>query len=656
MIKNVILTSIYTYNECAELMYFGHQIHESVTRYCTGIIPAEVAAKQTLSAHKIDEILVLGPGSAADKKDYFRERVLRECDPLMTLEKGSTTYDYFCYRLQQFLKDMDLEQDKRIEAIEPEKRKYLERVLEKSYQRLSENGKLFTEDRYFDVIQNPGFLGRKEVLRDALKKRDMEGTLSNEDYVNLGALAYEQMTIRNKVFPSQQNLSVSLRYIPTGNDLDDSMENIISVFKAISEGEDVDKVRLYVDLYSSELMDSYTVFTVLNIMTSLLGKEFEIADIYGLNFSSNEKPAGILYDWKERYQISRLFTAVSVFLEYGKADPLDRYWNEIGEEDLQISSMIYGMKRIDNALSLCDIVELEKGIEQLKQVINMEDRDHLSDNLKFNGKVFHIIKEGLARDYGNLLVTEKPDLLDLLKWCQRKKLYQQALTIIESRAPEDFLKRGIIYYARGEEDIERVLQTLCKEYYEKASYQRWMFNELPHYMLKTYGRGFMRRTVGSIEKASNYAKFVKERILYGEALSRGEEYSFNRVSMDSNALKNLEDILPGYSLIAENPDLLENLLIAYYYIGEIRNKINHADCKQVIDFSGLKEMGESPKKREVCELIAFFISRYEEARKLIEGKELLLMEVDNDTFQNYVNSHKPESKENKKDSSGKHTK
>ena len=105
--------------------------------------------------------------------------------------------------------------------------------------------------------------------------------------------------------------------------------------------------------------------------------------------------------------------------------------------------------------------------------------------------------------------------------------------------------------------------------------------------------------------------------------------------------KGTEDILPGYSLICAQPELLEELLAAYYCIGETRNKINHAEVKDEIDYANLKEYGESPRKREVCELISFFISKYEKARELIKDMDNPSVTFDNDTFRDYRSSHKP---------------
>lgn len=57
-------------------------------------------------------------------------------------------------------------------------------------------------------------------------------------------------------------------------------------------------------------------------------------------------------------------------------------------------------------------------------------------------KLLDIFIENMKEDYGRLLEKNCTDL-ELLKWCGRKKFYQQALTVIESRIP-GFLE-GKIY-------------------------------------------------------------------------------------------------------------------------------------------------------------------------------------------------------------------
>jgi len=65
------------------------------------------------------------------------------------------------------------------------------------------------------------------------------------------------------------------------------------------------------------------------------------------------------------------------------------------------------------------------------------------------------------------LEGESIDFTELVKWCYRKKFYQQTLTIVESRAPEVFVNKGIFYYSEGDDDHDRVVRILGDLFYDQ---------------------------------------------------------------------------------------------------------------------------------------------------------------------------------------------
>ncbi len=70
----------------------------------------------------------------------------------------------------------------------------------------------------------------------------------------------------------------------------------------------------------------------------------------------------------------------------------------------------------------------------------------------------------------------------------RHQFYQQTLTLIETNAPENFVKSGVFYYCNDENNREHVTELLARQRLELKPYEYYKMDLIDHYFVKTYNR------------------------------------------------------------------------------------------------------------------------------------------------------------------------
>ena len=144
-------------------------------------------------------------------------------------------------------------------------------------------------------------------------------------------------------------------------------------------------------------------------------------------------------------------------------------------ENVYIERLLNAMRTIDVGISLCDITDIERGINTLRAIF--DEGDFIpSDNLIES--YFDIIINGIKDDYGVLVTGDRVNFIDLVKWAYRKGFWQQTLTLIESRAPRDFVHNGIYYYLDSEEDREKVVSIFGEIYYNLRHFEKYKLDAI----------------------------------------------------------------------------------------------------------------------------------------------------------------------------------
>ena len=168
---------------------------------------------------------------------------------------------------------------------------------------------------------------------------------------------------------------------------------------------------------------------------------------------------------------------------------------------------------------------------------------------------------------------------------------------MESRIPNDFVKRGILYYAENEDDKARALQVLARAYRRALPKDRYQFNDINHYFVKFYCRYLVnyRQDPGKVQQ--DYAKL--------------------RIELME---KDDPEYLKSYSVL-EDKKHLEELLFSYYNIGRIRNQVSHG-LSGVSAYPGQRKLRkENNNIRGLRDATEHFIQQYDAAKAKIKDQK-----------------------------------
>lgn len=133
-------------------------------------------------------------------------------------------------------------------------------------------------------------------------------------------------------------------------------------------------------------------------------------DIYSCSF--NDKSRKIIKAGGA-YKLLDLVSGVHEFIEYGKAESLQRY----SESNPEIKPISNAMKTISDGLSMGRIETFNQGLDDLKRA-------------KSEYKPNDILSRLIDQEYAVIL---NGDLVDYIRWNTKKQFYQFAMTLCESK-------------------------------------------------------------------------------------------------------------------------------------------------------------------------------------------------------------------------------
>lgn len=259
-----------------------------------------------------------------------------------------------------------------------------------------------------------------------------------------------------KIVPCRDNTEkkIRMRFIPEQKG--ENIDNVTGIVEAI-RGTDGERVNLYIDMQGGNRTSSYVRNAALSILSNQNPEQITIKEIVATNFNRDNLENQIVNE-TDRYRILDLASGMNAFIQYGKADMIQKYCEDM--EIIPLSSvgqLTQYMVKIDEAISLCDVNSLTGIIRELREFFQTEAVEEDS----YVGNIFHILQDGIRADYGKLLEgtakDDKVDYLELIAWCTRKGFIQQALTLIEDKMPEIYMgkDKGVISYQFEENFSEK---------------------------------------------------------------------------------------------------------------------------------------------------------------------------------------------------------
>lgn len=590
MAQKILLTSLSTGENDLPLRCFSVQ-NGSGSDYFDTLLDAEAGIKTVLSRHEIDEIIVLGGRGSYDEGDDLGPVSLRHGSGLHPSEKSPlSTYGLLQYRIAQYADgQQDRKDDESLTEEAHEKLISFIRDFCEGNEELKAGGlsRLFDElaqnDQLCESFWSELFEACPELCDDrAACKQWIKGYLYSE----------LDPSLKPGLMPA--NGEVSLRFIPEAvfEDGEQWVDSLMNMEESITE--DAEEIELYVTLNSDDAADTFIVLNMLDIMISMPESSVRLKKIYTVR-SIQRRIAGIVRDDTDGFGVTELFHAIRAFLNYGRADMIMDIWKKSGESNESIADMVYAMRDVDVGLSMCNISEMERGILHLRELFRSEKfwRDS-----GYYGMLFTLIAESIREDYGVLLEGDGDiNFIEMVKWAYRHQFYQQTLTLIESRTPENLVKSGIFYYCDDGERVDHVMDLLVEQRLRLRPYEYYKMDQIDHYFIKSYDR---YRTRGRGEKGQDPRKVYA--ILRTESVGNQDPSHITGFT-ECDSLETLQDVL-----------------FAYYHVGYVRNKISHAEDGAMDRKNRESEGDEISALVWMTDSIDLFIESYEKAMKEVQDK------------------------------------
>ena len=571
-------------------LHYYYNVKDDRASYCDALLSAEASCKYVLANHRIDEIITFGSKSTYDRGDDLKSCVLKEGSTFYAtdIEKMST-YSLFRYRMAEYLDEINVEEQDIRELLNENQQKDVIDFVKAYFRKFNSDGqKRF--NRFFD-----------HLMQDAELRNDFINSMDDAipDFDN-ARQAYKTWTFQylynelkdsSKLELLEGNSEVKIRFVPVGNDgIGTFVENFTRMMKEFDSAAGRNTVEIYMCVQSDDASDTFVMMNLMNLIKAMPETNLCITRI----ITTTRNPDGIvseISDDTEKFAISDLLAGIRAFLRYGKTDLLLDYWNMTGIHNSDIERLLYAMRNIDIGISLCDISDIERGIDTLRGLFR--EKRNLGGSA-FAEKFFGMIAEGIRQDYGPLLRTDDIEFFDLVKWAYRKGFWQQTLTIIESRAPKDFVTKGFYYYSNSPSCSESVISILGQIHFDLKPYEKWKLDDIDHYYIKNYSRG---RAVRKGDPRANMMELAK--------LRESE----------------LDETDPGIiraHTICHDREAIRNLLFGYYYIGDVRNSTNHAE-EEFSGFSSIMQDSDvGARMNMIKQSIEFFIHSYEVVASLVE--------------------------------------
>lgn len=278
----------------------------------------------------------------------------------------------------------------------------------------------------------------------------LAGCVTSDDYPNgITAEGYFRHVVESYLlqkgldWASQDDFYCPIPYDTNG--IEDSLKDII---KLIGRNAIVD-----VDTSGARRDAQLLLSHVIEFVQAGNGEEDDVslgtsvyADLY----------SGQLVCQDDTYALSSLINAVYAFIQYGKAQPLDDYFSQANRGGQEVQNLCSSMTAFSDDLSLCrmaGIVECVEGVHAALESFESYVMDNASDATlgeRLLGSFVPTIRDGfvpvpIAGDTASLII-------EIIRWCVRRQMLQQALGLYREKAPEILVERGFV--SKGDEILE----------------------------------------------------------------------------------------------------------------------------------------------------------------------------------------------------------
>ena len=202
---------------------------------------------------------------------------------------------------------------------------------------------------------------------------------------------------------------------------------------------------------------------MLSIMQLLKYSGIEIGEV--LYSDMNQKR---VYQATSIHRMFDLISGADEFVNYGSVKGIRQYFASLApsQQSVELRELLAAMENFSDAIKVCRTAEIKRVLRELNGKIQSfkqveEARKSMPE------KVFSKIIGTIQAEYGPLIAAPETSELDIIQWCVRRDLLQQAMTLYTEWMPIYFEETKICY------PVDENIKNLCELQVEKQKASSW---------------------------------------------------------------------------------------------------------------------------------------------------------------------------------------
>ena len=347
-------------------------------------------------------------------------------------------------------------------------------------------------------------------------------------------------------------------------------DEILAVKTRLEQENASDKsVKVWVNTQGGFRDISLVLNAIINLMSAY---DIEIADIYSMLFGTKKEGGTPIESKMQNYQIFDFVVGMKEFLNYGRADTLEKYYADKERNNRKASSqeknLISTMKKVADAIQMCDPSGFDSGLAELSTKIQLYKES--------GAQFFDIFIEKVQEDYG-VLLSGKYNTLDVVKWFCKKEFYQQALTYIEAYVPTELVEKRIITWEYDKKKLLNIKKLKKQSHVEDANFL--MFTLFAARNIKHDDNVGAVKNAAKTMAGDSIATRNKNKNKIKDALINNIKHKKFKVEQNGETVY-IHLRAPLINMKEKDIQKLVDFMESYYELKWIRNQFNHMSKKE----------------------------------------------------------------------------
>lgn len=158
-------------------------------------------------------------------------------------------------------------------------------------------------------------------------------------------------------------------------------------------------------------------------------------------YSTEMKAPAYVYPAEEGYHLLDFAIGLNEFFHNGDSSNLTQYFitSKAAEKN---HPLLKSMNDFSEGTRNCDVNKISAGIKGIRKSMASEKEG----DAVYESPEYQIFKQSIRNDYGEKMLADDKDAVETIRWCIRKNLIQQALTLIEAKTGDDLYAHGILAF------------------------------------------------------------------------------------------------------------------------------------------------------------------------------------------------------------------